>query len=249
MVTCDICGKEFKNAQGLRGHMTFVHGKTGSSKILSAPAATGQRLSKLEQLLGITRSNTQQAIEQPVSRLRARLGLSENTTESITEQLAELTKQLTEFTEQTTKKLDELDERVELAQISKGLYNEDRRELDEALEVTNKVKDGHNDLVRVVNNNAEQVKSLVNIVKNRLDEVQLRVDLLFQALDEHRHTEIVGGAVLGSSEANKLIDTEVAIATKRRGKLPETVEPAIVKGKHRGYRYLEHLGISVRNEG
>lgn len=58
MVTCDICGKEFKNAQGLRGHMTFVHGKTGSSKILSAPAATGQRLSKLEQLLGITRSNT-----------------------------------------------------------------------------------------------------------------------------------------------------------------------------------------------
>ncbi len=24
--TCEICGKEFKNTQGLRGHKTFVHG-------------------------------------------------------------------------------------------------------------------------------------------------------------------------------------------------------------------------------
>jgi len=29
---CDICGKEFKNTQGLRGHKNFVHGdKVGSS--------------------------------------------------------------------------------------------------------------------------------------------------------------------------------------------------------------------------
>ena len=28
MVSCDICGKEFKNTQGLRGHKNFVHSDT-----------------------------------------------------------------------------------------------------------------------------------------------------------------------------------------------------------------------------
>lgn len=88
MVTCDICGKEFKNAQGLRGHMTFVHGKTGSSKILSAPAAT----------------------EQPVSRLRARLGLTDSKTEPITEQLSNIENRLTKLESITgVKELSELE--------------------------------------------------------------------------------------------------------------------------------------------
>ena len=31
MVSCDICGKKFKNTQGLRGHKNFVHSdKAGS---------------------------------------------------------------------------------------------------------------------------------------------------------------------------------------------------------------------------
>jgi hypothetical protein len=71
-VACEICGKEFKNTQGLRGHMNFVHGQAGSSKILSAPAAT----------------------EQPVSRLRARLGLTDSKTEPITEQLSNIENRL-----------------------------------------------------------------------------------------------------------------------------------------------------------
>ena len=63
-VKCDICGKEFKNTQGLRGHKTFVHQMTTTH---DPPA----RL----------------ATEQPVSRLRARLGLTDSKTEPITEQL------------------------------------------------------------------------------------------------------------------------------------------------------------------
>ncbi|MFC1979660.1 hypothetical protein ACFLVS_02135 [Chloroflexota bacterium] len=73
IIKCEVCGKaDFKNTQGLRGHMAFVHGQTGSSKILSAPAAT----------------------EQPVSRLRARLGLTDSKTEPITEQLSNIENRL-----------------------------------------------------------------------------------------------------------------------------------------------------------
>ena len=63
MVSCDICGKQFKNTQGLRGHRHFVHSDNGvnirqpvaqqaGQQLLSSnsstPAATEQRLSKLE---------------------------------------------------------------------------------------------------------------------------------------------------------------------------------------------------------
>ena len=85
---CDICGKEFKNTQGLRGHKNFVHGHTGSSKMLSAPAAT----------------------EQPVSRLRARLGLTDSKTEPITEQLSNIENRLTKLESITgVKELSELE--------------------------------------------------------------------------------------------------------------------------------------------
>ena len=30
-VTCEICGKEFKNTQGLGGHKNLAHGITGSN--------------------------------------------------------------------------------------------------------------------------------------------------------------------------------------------------------------------------
>ena len=46
MVSCEICGKEFKNTQGLRGHKNFVHSDTGS---------------------GIGQPVTQQAAQQPLS--------------------------------------------------------------------------------------------------------------------------------------------------------------------------------------
>jgi hypothetical protein len=48
MVSCEICGKEFKNTQGLRGHKTFVHGQTSNTEIATG-VTTGQRISKLEQ--------------------------------------------------------------------------------------------------------------------------------------------------------------------------------------------------------
>jgi len=83
-VKCEICGKEFKNEQGLRGHLTFKHGVTsdryaaqqGQQATEQTPGGYGgvQR----EQL-----NNLQQSIEQLEQTL-------EQYNSSITESLAEL---------------------------------------------------------------------------------------------------------------------------------------------------------------
>ena len=47
MVNCEICGRECKNTQGLRGHKTFVHGITSNNKRPVTRLATEQPVSKL----------------------------------------------------------------------------------------------------------------------------------------------------------------------------------------------------------
>lgn len=47
-VRCEMCGREFKTTQGLRGHKTFVHQMTSSGKP-PPRLATDQQSSKLEE--------------------------------------------------------------------------------------------------------------------------------------------------------------------------------------------------------
>ncbi len=49
---CEICGKEFKNTQGLRGHKTFVHQMTNSEDSPSRPADELQEIN-LDELIEI----------------------------------------------------------------------------------------------------------------------------------------------------------------------------------------------------
>ena len=52
MLTCEICGKQVKTAQGLRGHKNFVHDITGSNTEKPvAPLATEQQVIELEDRL------------------------------------------------------------------------------------------------------------------------------------------------------------------------------------------------------
>ncbi len=48
MVTCELCGREFKNTQGLNGHKRFFHGNRSSSNAPATPVVTESELSKLE---------------------------------------------------------------------------------------------------------------------------------------------------------------------------------------------------------
>ena len=81
MVQCELCGKELKNTQGLRGHKHFVHGQTGSNKSSVARVATVEELSRLEERL-----DELQNITQLLGAQLAELG------QSVTEQAGELRK-------------------------------------------------------------------------------------------------------------------------------------------------------------
>ena len=70
-VICELCGKEFKNTQGLRGHMTFVHSQYGLSK---TRPATERKPAKLQELLGHL---TEQDIERRLSKIEHIVGISE----------------------------------------------------------------------------------------------------------------------------------------------------------------------------
>jgi len=103
--TCEICGKEFKTTQGLRGHKTFVHQLTSSSSKSAAPLATEQelskpkdRLDKLESSVGVEKPSplaqllrvTAPPLTVQVSELRERVSELREQVDQLTDQLAEL---------------------------------------------------------------------------------------------------------------------------------------------------------------
>ena len=176
---CEICGKEFKNTQELRGHMTFVHGQAGINKILSDPAATEQPVSRLRARLGLTPSNAQPTTAQQVDKLEDRLQNLERVTglrESdlldsptdgqlpITEQLGQLTQQLNEQTQQVNK----LSEDVEMTQVAKALSDKCLAQLDKVTFQLESLKDAHNKLAAVANNNSEQLKKSTAMFEGKL---------------------------------------------------------------------------------
>jgi len=105
MVQCELCGKELKNTQGLRGHKNFVHGITGSNKQPVAGVATEQELSKLE------------------CRLEQVEELTQLDTERLTEKLGQHTHQLAELSEQ----LKNLSQQVKLASTNTEFRNISRQ--------------------------------------------------------------------------------------------------------------------------
>ncbi len=109
MVSCDICGKEFKNTQGLRGHKNFVHTDTGNG--IGQPVAQQATQQPLSPNLG-TRVTTEQRLshlENRFARLEHVTGVRETdelekllgiTDTPLTERVAQLSEQLSKLTEQ-----------------------------------------------------------------------------------------------------------------------------------------------------
>ena len=105
MVKCELCGKEVKNTQGLRGHKTFVHGITVSNKQPVGRLDTEQELSELE------------------CRLEQVEELTQLDTERLTQQLEQHAHHLAELSEQ----LKNLTQQVKLASTNTELLNISRQ--------------------------------------------------------------------------------------------------------------------------
>lgn len=106
MVTCEICGKEFKNTQGLRVHKNFIHGNGFPSATSATQAATEPQLSKLEARLEkleyMTGSTEMSALDNTLSNDKP---LTEKFIE-VTEQLNNLTQQLVSLSSNTASNRD-----------------------------------------------------------------------------------------------------------------------------------------------
>ena len=129
------------------------------------------------------------------------------------------------------------DERLELVQVDRGLTEAAKEHYDGALiELESrlaKLKEGVKEIVRTVNSNGEVCND--HFVK---------VARLFQFLAAHIHD---GDGVVAVSPEN-LLKAEVELANKRLGKIEG--QPAIFQGRAsaKGYRYLEYVGLSVREK-
>ncbi len=129
------------------------------------------------------------------------------------------------------------DERLELVQVDRGLTEADKEHYDGALiEMESrlaKLKEGVNNIVQIVSISSEVCND--HFVK---------VARLFQFLAAHIHD---GDGVVAVSPEN-LLKAEVELANKRLGKIEG--QPATIHGQAsaKGYRYLEHLGLSIREK-
>ena len=168
---CEICGKEFKNTQGLRGHKTFVHQVTSSSGKSAAPLATEQQLSLLEDRL--------QQLERVTGLRESDLDFSLSDTEPLTDRLTNITEEVAKLRDTVSKLSDivsKLSEDVELAKADKVMVGE----------LNHKLKEAHNSLAGVVNNHCDAFNKNFEVHRSKIDKVQKLVEGLGEGLNEIR---------------------------------------------------------------
>jgi len=174
MVKCELCGKEVKTNQALKGHKTWVHGITSNTQQPAAQLATEQRLGKLEQLLGITGEYTEQQVSDADG--LDKWGLIPSKPKPAAEQVTDLTDKLNELTKQVDKQLKELADQLELVRAAQALSGKQEAELDAISRKLNlsqsEWKEVHNKLVAVVNSNGETARQWYSELKSRLEKVE-----------------------------------------------------------------------------
>jgi chromosome segregation ATPase len=172
MVTCELCGKQVKTAQALRGHKTFIHGITGSNTQQPvARLATEQQVSLLEDRL--------QQLERVTGLRESDLDFSLSDTEPLTDRLTNITEQVTTLRDAVSKLSDivsKLSEDVELAKADKVMVGE----------LNHKLKEAHNSLAGVVNNHCDAFNKNFEVHRSKIDKVQKLVEGLGEGLNEIR---------------------------------------------------------------
>jgi chromosome segregation ATPase len=170
MVKCELCGKEVKTTQALRGHMNFVHGITGSTsnQPVARPAAEPQvsiledRLQKLERITGLRES-------EPLERLS-------DGRQPLTGQLSGLTQQLNKQADQ----LEQLTGQLELARVAEATSTENSQKLrnlaNQVESLSAKWQDTNNKLVEVVDTNGERLKNARDMFMEKFASAERNLD-------------------------------------------------------------------------
>jgi len=171
-VICGICGKEFKNTQGLRGHKTFVHGITGSN--------TQQPVARLasEQQVRLLEDRLQQ-LERVTGLRESDLDFSLSDTEPLTDRLTNITEHVTKLSDAVSKLSDivsKLSEDVELAKADKVMVGE----------LSHQLKDVHNSLAGAVNNHCDVFNKNFEVHRSKIDKLQKLVEDFDEGLNTVR---------------------------------------------------------------
>jgi chromosome segregation ATPase len=172
---CEICGKEFKTTQGLRGHKTFIHKVTSSSSKSAAPPATEQQLSKLEERL--------QKLEWVTGLRETELGDPLNDLLSDTEPL---TNQLNNITGQQGKLSDivsKLAKDMELAKVSKATVDADKEEFSKRL---TDLREAHNRQATVINEHRDTCNNNFTVLGSRINKIRKMVEDVGEGLSAVR---------------------------------------------------------------
>lgn len=172
---CEICGKEFKTTQGLRGHKTFIHKVTSSSSKSAAPPATEQQLSKLEERL--------QKLEWVTGLRETELGDPLNdllsNTEPLTNKLNNITGQLGKLSDIVSK----LAKDMELAKVSKEMVDADKEEFSKRL---TDLREAHNRQATVINEHRDTCNNNFTVLGSRINKVQKMVEDIGEGLSAVR---------------------------------------------------------------
>ena len=187
MVTCDLCSKEFKTTQGLKGHKTFKHSNGSSGNGSAAHSASEQQpnelLKRLEQLESITGVNKEIELgESPV-----------RNDSSLTQQVGQLGEQLSELTQQ----VNQLTEQLEHAQTTNEMLDSFKAEHNKQLE---QLSNGWNNAYHKINNTVNSNSALINrsfsitedsvkTVNKKVDEIKERVGKLE---GRQQHEQVLG---------------------------------------------------------
>lgn len=226
MVSCDICGKEFKTTQGLRGHKNFVHGLTGSSKILPvvrgevvsntqhpvAPLATQQPLS--------SNLSTPVTTEQRLSQLEDRFAKLEHITG--VRETSELEKLLGITDTPLTERVAQLTEQLKSEYVSRDTMETI------ASELTGVSESLHQEIANIYNKSASAIRESRESCENNLSKMERHLTTTANELHELSKTmKHIQESVQGNSASINQLNTKLVFFEHALSELENKI--AIVK--------------------
>jgi DNA repair exonuclease SbcCD ATPase subunit len=218
MVTCELCGKEFKNSQGLRGHKTFVHSITGS-KLPSSPVvrlAGDQPVSKLEERL-----NTLEFIT----------GVRDLDSDALLSDISPLTDKFNQATEQLTKLSDRVSKLSDNVRLIDATDDAQREEFSNWLIDLQKTQ---NQQAALIKEHSDAFSKNLTLLESRTDQVQKMVEDLVEGLSTVR-----------TKLTTQQSQIEYLSNVARRQPTGDTVTLGLTDGKDHVFRtYKSSLGLT-----